>query len=70
MVSRFLGNNAFGDDIPRLLDRIENTEERNGYVMMDVIKTAVSRNVLVKPLSIIERMKVVGELGIYGALLG
>ena len=66
----FPGNNIFGNDIPQLLDRIENNEERNGYVMMDLIKSLSSRNVVVKPLPPIERMDVVGELGIFGALLG
>ena len=66
----FLGNNIFGDDIPRLLDRIENTEERNSYVMMDLIKKPGSKNVIVRSNSPIERVNVVCELGIYGALLG
>ena len=66
----FLGENIFGDDIPQLLDIIENTEERNGYVMMDLIKTAVGRNVIIRPYKPIEKMEVVGEMGIYGALLG
>ena len=66
----FLGENIFGDDIPQLLDIVENTEERNGYVMMDLIKTAVSRNVIIRPYKPIEKMEVVGEMGIYGALLG
>ena len=65
-----VGNNTFGADIPPLLDRIENTDERNGYVMMDLIKTAGIRNVAVTPYKSIGRMQVVGELGIYGAFLG
>ena len=66
----FPGNNIFGDDIPQLLNKIEYNEERNGYVMMDRIKSLSSRNVVVKPLPPIVSMDVVGELGIFGALLG
>ena len=70
MVSVCLGNNLFGDDIPQLLDGIENTDERNNFVMMDLIKNPGSRNVVVTPSGSIEKVKVEGELGMYGALLG
>ena len=66
----FLGNAIFVDAIPQLPDRIKNTEERNGNVMMNRIKSHSSRNVVVKPLRPVERVNVVGESGIFGDLLG
>ena len=38
--------------------------------MMDLIKSHGIKNVVVKPHKPIEKMKIVGELGVYGVFLG
>merc|ERR1712130_901054 len=43
------GNNVYGDDIRPFLKEIENSEERNAYILMDRIQPPVTTNYMVRP---------------------
>lgn len=64
------GNNTFGEDIPELLKKIKETDERQGYVMMDIIRPPSVMNCPVRAGNPIKAIPMVGELGIFGAFLG
>ncbi|KAJ2819945.1 Glutathione synthetase [Coemansia erecta] len=58
------GYNSYGDDIPRLLNSISD-EERQGYILMDLIRAPGFNSMLLRNGKLIPA-DVVSELGIYG----
>jgi hypothetical protein len=61
------GNNIYGNDIPPFLSQLS-IEQRNAYILMDLIEPDVRTNVMVKN-GQFEETQVVSELGIYGYFL-
>ncbi|KAI7867099.1 glutathione synthetase [Spinellus fusiger] len=61
------GNNFYGEDIVTQLTTLT-AEERNAYILMDLIQSPPCRNLMVREGSIIDT-EVVSELGIYGVYL-
>ncbi|KAJ2874838.1 Glutathione synthetase [Coemansia aciculifera] len=58
------GYNTYGDDIPKLLSSLSD-EERKGYILMDLIRAPVFKNILLRNGQLVAS-EVVSELGIYG----
>jgi glutathione synthase len=58
------GNNFYGQDISTQLLKMS-TKERNGYILMDLIKPPPLKNIMIRKGHIMEA-HVVSELGIYG----
>ena len=64
------GNNVYGEDIKPFLEKIENSQERNAYILMDRIQPPVTKNYMVRPGSEPMLVDVISELGIFGYVLG
>jgi len=64
------GNNVYGDDIRPFLKEIENSEERNAYILMDRIQPPVTTNYMVRPGQPPKLVEVISELGIFGYVIG
>ena len=64
------GNNVYGEDIVPFLKSIENSSERDAYIMMDRIHPPTTENYMVRPHSPTKRVKVISELGIFGYIIG
>lgn len=68
------GNNVYGRDIVPVLEPIKNSKQREAYILMELIKPPVVKNLLVGPNISIDPEHpfhdIVGELGIYGAICG
>jgi glutathione synthase len=58
------GNNHYGDDIKTQLLKMS-TEERNGFILMDLIKPPPLKNIMIRRGKAIES-DVISELGVYG----
>ncbi|KAJ2740505.1 Glutathione synthetase [Coemansia sp. BCRC 34301] len=58
------GYNTYGGDIPKLLGGLS-AEERKGYILMELIRAPVFRNILLRNGQLVAS-EVVSELGIYG----
>ncbi|KAJ1974368.1 Glutathione synthetase [Dimargaris verticillata] len=61
------GNNVYGKDIPVFLQGLP-VEEREAYILMDLIKPPVISNLLVHQ-GLAQKGEVISELGIYGVWL-
>ncbi|KAG0243011.1 hypothetical protein BGX31_011327 [Mortierella sp. GBA43] len=61
------GNNIYGKDIQKVLKTLTE-EQRNAYILMDIIRPPVTKNVLLRK-GEIQRANVVSELGVYGIYL-
>ncbi|KAG0230500.1 hypothetical protein BGW42_000921 [Actinomortierella wolfii] len=61
------GNNIYGKDIQKTLQTLT-PEQRNAYILMDIIRPPVTKNVLLRN-GELTRADVVSELGIYGIYL-
>ena len=66
----FLGNNTFGDDIPKLLKDICDTDERNAYILMERICPAPFQGYALRPNTAVQTDTFVSELGIFGMVVG
>ncbi|KAF2344394.1 Glutathione synthase substrate-binding eukaryotic [Trinorchestia longiramus] len=64
------GNNLYGDDITKTLEKVGHKPEREAYILMERIKAPVQQNYLVRPHSEPELASVMSELGIFGAVMG
>jgi len=64
------GNNIYGEDIVPFLKSIENSSERDAYIMMDRIHPPTTENYMVRPHTPTKRVKVISELGIFGYIIG
>jgi len=64
------GNNVYGDDIRPFLKEIENSQERNAYILMDRIQPPVTTNYMVRPGQPPKLVEVISELGIFGYVIG
>ena len=64
------GNNVYGEDIKPFLEKIRDSEERNAYILMDRIHPPVTTNYPVRPGYKPALTDVIGELGIFGCVLG
>ena len=58
------GNNIYGHDIVEVLQKLS-PAERNAFILMDLIVSPLSHNVMVRQGQIISD-NVISELGIYG----
>ncbi|KAF9585047.1 hypothetical protein BGW38_004109 [Lunasporangiospora selenospora] len=61
------GNNIYGKDIQGVLRELT-AEQRNAYILMDIIRPPVTKNVLLRK-GELQRADVVSELGVYGIYL-
>ncbi|KAG0369503.1 glutathione synthase [Gamsiella multidivaricata] len=61
------GNNIYGKDIQEALKKLT-AEQRNAYILMDIIRPPITKNVLLRK-GEIQHADVVSELGIYGIYL-
>ncbi|KAI7877917.1 glutathione synthase [Lichtheimia hyalospora FSU 10163] len=61
------GNNIYGNDIPSILQKLS-PEERNAYILMELIRSPPLQNLMVREGELIEG-DVASELGIYGIYL-
>ncbi|KAF9896199.1 hypothetical protein BX616_007935 [Lobosporangium transversale] len=61
------GNNIYGKDIQKVLKELT-PEQRNAYILMDIIRPPITKNVLLRKGQLL-RADVVSELGIYGIYL-
>ncbi|KAF9407232.1 hypothetical protein BGZ94_002783 [Podila epigama] len=61
------GNNIYGKDIQTALKTLT-AEQRNAYILMDIIRPPVTKNVLLRK-GELQRADVVSELGVYGIYL-
>ncbi len=65
------GNNVYGEDIVPFLQSIEDSNERNAYILMDRIHPPKTINYMIRPGSGKATMKsVISELGIFGYVIG
>lgn len=58
------GNNVYGKNIPRVLSHLS-LDERKSYILMDRIKSPVTKNVMLRNGELTEA-EVISELGIFG----
>ncbi|KAK3825225.1 MAG: glutathione synthase [Benniella sp.] len=61
------GNNIYGKDIQKALKTLTE-EQRNAYILMDIIRPPITKNVLLRK-GELQRASVVSELGIFGIYL-
>ncbi|KAF9129175.1 hypothetical protein BGW39_004405 [Mortierella sp. 14UC] len=61
------GNNIYGKDIQESLKTLT-AEQRNAYILMDIIRPPITKNVLLRK-GELQRADVVSELGVYGIYL-
>ncbi|KAF9939807.1 hypothetical protein BGZ67_008915 [Mortierella alpina] len=61
------GNNIYGKDIQATLKSLT-PEQRNAYILMDIIRPPITKNVLLRK-GELQRADVVSELGVYGIYL-
>ncbi|GJJ68856.1 glutathione synthase [Entomortierella parvispora] len=61
------GNNIYGKDIQTTLKTLT-PEQRNAYILMDIIRPPVTKNVLLRQ-GELQKADVVSELGVYGIYL-
>lgn len=62
-----IGNNIYGKDIQEALKTLT-AEQRNAYILMDIIRPPITKNVLLRK-GQLQRADVVSELGVYGIYL-
>ena len=60
----FLGNNFYGVDVREKLLSL-NPEERNAYILMELIKPPSLKNIMMRKGELLE-CSVISELGVYG----
>ena len=65
-----LGNNTFGEDIPRLLREIGGSTERTAYILMERIRPAPVNNYPIRSGEKVVMANMVSEIGIFGTLVG
>lgn len=58
------GSNYYGKDVKLMLEKLS-PQERNGFILMDLIKSPPLRNIMVRKETCIDA-NVISELGIYG----
>ncbi|KAF9924300.1 hypothetical protein FBU30_005695 [Linnemannia zychae] len=66
-VTTLVGNNIYGKDIQEALKTLT-AEQRNAYILMDIIRPPITKNVLLRK-GELQRADVVSELGVYGIYL-
>ncbi|KAK7082758.1 hypothetical protein SK128_001378 [Halocaridina rubra] len=64
------GNNVYGEDIKKILEKIKDSVEREAYILMDRIRPPLQNNYLVKSHNPVSLTEVVSELGIFGVVIG
>lgn len=66
------GNNVYGRDIPPFLEKMKNSTDRTGWILMSLIAAPTEKNYLIRAGSEdSEDVKnVISELGIFGVVLG
>lgn len=67
------GNNYFGKDLVSKINEITVDQERNAYILMELIKPTPVYNYLISPNESIsgkEREQIISELGIFGTIIG
>ncbi|XP_037085295.1 glutathione synthetase-like isoform X2 [Pollicipes pollicipes] len=65
------GNNIYGEEIAHTLARLRDSAERTAFILMELIEPHVQPNYLLRPgHGSPELVQAVGELGIFGYILG
>ncbi|KAI0240419.1 Glutathione synthetase [Lamellibrachia satsuma] len=64
------GNNTYGDDIVRMLNKIQDTDERLAYILMERISPPAHRNYPIRVGAPVSLQVLISELGMYGTLVG
>uniref|UniRef100_A0A023GMR6 Glutathione synthetase n=1 Tax=Amblyomma triste TaxID=251400 RepID=A0A023GMR6_AMBTT len=64
------GNNVYGEEVRQQLQAMGHTKEREGYILMDLIRPPITTNYIVRPGNKVTVHSVVSEIGIFGIILG
>ena len=64
------GNNVYGADIRPLLETLGDSQERNAYILMDMIQPPTTLNYMVRPGKEVQLVNCLSELGIFGYIIG
>lgn len=66
------GNNVYGLDIVDVLNKVKNTQERESYILMDMIRPPLIKNYIISSGRKVstEPIDLVNELGIFGVIIG
>lgn len=66
------GNNIYGADIKRALEKFSKTQERTAYILMERIQPPLCPGYIVRPgqNGLPPLSKLVSELGIFGVIIG
>ncbi|KAF8783109.1 Glutathione synthetase like protein [Argiope bruennichi] len=64
------GNNLYGEDLKNLLEKIQDSEERKAYILMERINPPLIPNCIIRRDNKPEFTNVICELGIFGTILG
>lgn len=64
------GNNVYGEEVRQKLQALGRTKEREGYILMDLIRPPITTNYVVRPGDGVAAHSVVSEIGIFGVILG
>lgn len=64
------GNNIYGEDIKPFLQDMKESDERNAFIMMDMIAPPVTQNYMIRPGSEPKLVDCISELGIFGYVIG
>lgn len=65
------GNNLYDEQVKTFLESNRNTADRSGWIVMDKIKPTLQKNYMLRPgLDEPILTDMIGELGIFGAIIG
>ncbi|CAL1287841.1 unnamed protein product [Larinioides sclopetarius] len=64
------GNNLYGEDLKNLLEKIQDSEKRKAYILMERINPPLIPNCIIRRDNKPEITNIICELGIFGTILG
>ncbi|XP_013410748.1 glutathione synthetase-like [Lingula anatina] len=64
------GNNYFGEDVRKVLERVLDSDERMAYILMERIHPVPFQNYVLRAESPVQPNTMLSELGVYGVLIG
>lgn len=65
------GNNIYRQDIKKFINKsLNDKNELMGYILMKLVKPCINKNYIIKTNSVIEKMNLISEIGIFGVLIG
>ncbi|XP_077513528.1 glutathione synthetase-like isoform X1 [Amblyomma americanum] len=64
------GNNVYGEEVRQKLQALGRTKEREGYILMDLIRPPITPNYILRPGGKVTAHNVISEIGVFGVILG